>query len=406
KIDYPKLISHLKQRQKEIYDKADRPEIYEGMGIDVVTGAAQFMDEHRVKIRQPDGKSQEVTARYFFICSGGHPFAPPIEGLAEVDYLTSESLFEIDKLPEELIIIGAGNVGTEMGQALNRLGVKVTAIDLADRIMTKDDAELAGMLRGLLEEEGINYRLGVSVEHIQKDDGQILASIKTAGQQEIITGDQLLVAAGRHANVEHLGLEAAGVDYNSEGIRVNERCRTNHKHIYACGDVTGRYQFTHMSDHMARVAVTNALLKLPMKTDARHVPWVTFTDPELRHVGNTETKYEAAGMNFETYRFPYSKLDRALTDSEARGLIKVYARKWNGKILGASVLGARAGELISEYALAMKNGITLRNMADTIHPYPTYNLGARRAADQWYIKNQSGWQVKLLKKVFGYRGEV
>src|SRR5699024_3420498 len=273
KIDYPKLISHLKQRQKEIYDKADRPEIYEGMGIDVVTGAAQFMDEHRVKIRQPDGKSQEVTARYFFICSGGHPFAPPIEGLAEVDYLTSESLFEIDKLPEELIIIGAGNVGTEMGQALNRLGGKVTAIDLADRIMTKDDAELAGMLRGLLEEEGINYRLGVSVEHIQKDDGQILASIKTAGQQEIITGDQLLVAAGRHANVEHLGLEAAGVDYNSEGIRVNERCRTNHKHIYACGDVTGRYQFTHMSDHMARVAVTNALLKLPMKTDARHVPW-------------------------------------------------------------------------------------------------------------------------------------
>src|SRR5699024_3318988 len=235
---------------------------------------------------------------------------------------------------------------------------------------------------GLLEEEGINYRLGVSVEHIQKDDGQILASIKTAGQQEIITGDQLLVAAGRHANVEHLGLEAAGVDYNSEGIRVNERCRTNHKHIYACGDVTGRYQFTHMSDHMAKVAVTNALVKLPVKIDADHVPWVTFTDPELGHVGATGKHLEEAGTNFETYRFPYSKLDRALTDSETEGLIKVYARKCDGKIFGASVLGARAGELISEYAVAMKNGISLRNIADTIHPYPAYNLGVRRAADQ------------------------
>ncbi|HLR25584.1 MAG TPA: FAD-dependent oxidoreductase [Fodinibius sp.] len=405
-IDYSKLMNHLKQRQEEIYEEADRPAIYENMGIEVEHGEARFLDEHRIEIALASGEHRELSARYFFICTGARPALPPIGGIGEVDYLTSESLFEAYKLPDELHIIGAGNIGTEMAQAMNRLGAKVTVLDMADRIMTRDDAELSGMLRNILAEEGINYKLGASVERIQKDDGRMLISIETGGRHETITGNQLLVATGRRANVEDLELEAAGIDYSSNGITVNDRCRTSRKHIYACGDVTGRYQFTHMSDHMAKVAVTNALVKLPVKIDADHVPWVTFTDPELGHVGATGKHLEEAGTNFETYRFPYSKLDRALTDSETEGLIKVYARKWDGKIFGASVLGARAGELISEYAVAMKNGISLRNIADTIHPYPAYNLGVRRAADQWYIKKQSEWQVKLLKKIFGYRGEV
>jgi hypothetical protein len=226
------------------------------------------------------------------------------------------------------------------------------------------------------------------------------------GRETVVQGDALLLATGRRANVDSLNLEAAGVKYSGKGIEVNDKCRTNVRHIYAIGDVTGRYQFTHMSEHMARVAAANALLKIPMKIDARHVPWCTFTSPELAHVGATRKELEANGMNYQEYRFPFSKIDRALTDGESTGWIKIYAKKGNGKILGADVLGAHAGEMISQYALAMRNGITLRQFADTIHPYPTYGQGARRAADQWYIKNQSETLVKWLKRIFRYRGDI
>ncbi len=172
------------------------------------------------------------------------------------------------------------------------------------------------------------------------------------------------------------------------------------------GDVTGRYQFTHMSEHMAKIATSNALIKVPMKIDKKHVPWVTFTEPELGQVGATEKQLNVAGEKFEVYRFPFSKIDRAITDGKTTGMIKVYAKKWSGKILGASVLGAHAGEMISQYALAMKNGVSLRDFADTIHPYPSYGLGARRAADQWYIKNQSASLVKWIKRIFRYSGEI
>jgi pyruvate/2-oxoglutarate dehydrogenase complex dihydrolipoamide dehydrogenase (E3) component len=172
------------------------------------------------------------------------------------------------------------------------------------------------------------------------------------------------------------------------------------------GDVTGRYQFTHMCEHMAKVATSNALIKIPMKIDKKHVPWVTYTNPELGHVGATEKQLNDAGESFEVYRFPFSKIDRAITDGNTTGLIKVYAKKWSGKILGASILGAHAGEMISEYALAMRNGVSIRAFADTIHPYPSYGLGARRAADQWYIRKQSETLVKWIKIIFGYRGEI
>jgi pyruvate/2-oxoglutarate dehydrogenase complex dihydrolipoamide dehydrogenase (E3) component len=161
-----------------------------------------------------------------------------------------------------------------------------------------------------------------------------------------------------------------------------------------------------MSEHMAKVAASNAILKVPMKIDNKHVPWSTYTDPELAAIGSTEKKLKEEGVNFETYRFPYSKVDRAITDGETDGMIKIFAKKWNGKILGATIYGKQAGDLISEYALAMKNGITLRNIADTIHPYPTYGLGVRRAADQWYVKNQSEWMSKLVKNVFRYQGDI
>jgi dihydrolipoamide dehydrogenase len=404
-IDFKNVIKHVHKIRQDIYEEADAPENFEAMGIDVVTGEAQFVDDHTVAITTAKG-DRVVTSRYIFICSGASASVPPVEGLDSVDYLTSESLFEIDELPEELIIIGAGAIGTEMAQAMQRLGSDVRVIDMADRIMTNDDSELAVMLQDRLEAEGIKYLLDAQVDTVTSEDGQIHVEISQNGESKTITGSDLLMATGRRANVEGLNLEAAGVTYTKKGIDVDEKCQTNVSHIYACGDVTGDYQFTHMSEHTAKVATTNALLKFPMNVDADHVPWCTYTDPELGHVGATEQQLKEEGTSYEVYRFPFSKMDRALTESEGEGLIKVFAKKWNGKILGASVLGTNAGEMISEYAVAMKNGVTLRSLADTIHPYPTYGLGARRAADQWYIKNQSEWQVKLIKTLFGYQGEV
>lgn len=407
-FDFENVIRHVHEKRERIYTEADRPEIYQEMGIEVIRGEARFLDDHRIVIEGKNDSRREASARYFFICAGGSPAVPPLEGINEISFLTSESLFEIEKLPETLTIIGAGPIGIEMGQALKRLGSKVTIVDEADRILANDDPELAHKLQGVLAKEGLGFELGARVQSVRKAGlgEQVTAVIETEKGLKSINGDRLLVAVGRRANVQGLGLESGGIKFSSDGIEVNNKCQTNRSHIYACGDITGRYQLTHMSEHMAKVAVANALLKYPMKIDNGHVPWVTYTDPELGHVGATEEQLKQRGIAYETYRFPYSKIDRALTDSEEEGLIKIYAKKRNGKIYGADILGARAGELISEYALAMKNGVSLRNMADTIHPYPSYGLGARRAADQWYIKNQSEWQVKLLKKIFGYRGSI
>jgi pyruvate/2-oxoglutarate dehydrogenase complex dihydrolipoamide dehydrogenase (E3) component len=233
-----------------------------------------------------------------------------------------------------------------------------------------------------------------------------VVTIDRDGEEKKLTADKILMATGRRANISSLNLDAAGVKTYKGGISVDDKCRTNVSHIYAAGDVTGRYQFTHMSDHMAKVAVSNALIKVPMKIDKKHVPWVTFKEPELGHVGATEKELRESGTSFEVYKFPFSKIDRAITDGNTTGMIKVYAKKWSGEILGASIVGAHAGEMISQYALAMRNGVSLRDFADTIHPYPSYGLGARRAADQWYIRNQSETMVKWIKRLFGYRGEV
>lgn len=405
-INFKKLIRHVHTIREDIYEDADAPENFEAMGIEVVKGMAYFTDTHALNIELGSGETRVVTSKYFFICTGASAFVPPIDGIDSVDYLTNESLFEIEELPKELVIIGGGPIGSEMAQAMNRLGSKVTVVDMADRIMLNDDPELAGMLHDRLKAEGIEYVLGAQVKKMGSEQGRVNIYVEVGGEAKKVSGTNLLMATGRRANINGLNLEAAGVKFSKNGIEVNGKCRTNKSHIYACGDVTGGYQFTHMSEHTAKVAATNALLKFPMKVDSGHVPWCTYTDPELGHVGATEKQLKENGTAFETYRFPFSKVDRAVTESEGEGLIKVFAKKWNGKILGASVLGTNAGEMISEYAVAMKNGVSLRNLADTIHPYPTYGLGARRAADQWYIKNQSEWQVKLIKKIFGYQGEV
>jgi len=404
-INFEQVIDHVHKIRQEVYEDADDPKIYEDMGIEVVTGSARFLDNHTVEILQ-EGNIRKVTSKYFVIAAGASSFVPPIEGLETVDYLTNDSLFENKSLPKEFTIVGAGPIGVEMAQAFTNLGSEVTVLDMAGRIMVNDDAETVAILKEELEKQGVRFVLNAGVKKVEQEGNRKKVFVENDGSEEVFESDVLLFATGRRANTEGLGLEAAGVKVSRGGVEVNDKCQTSVSNIYAVGDVTGRYQFTHMSEHMAKVAMTNMLLKFPMKIDKKHVPWVTFTEPELAHVGATEAELKEQGTNYEVYRFPYSKIDRAIAEGETAGLIKIFAKKLTGKILGASVVGAHAGEYISEYGLAMKNGVTLRNIADTIYPYPSWGLGARRAADQWYIKNQKEWQVKLIKKLFGYRGEV
>lgn len=405
-INFKKVIDHVHNVRNEIYEEADDPRIYEDQNIEVVFGAASFVNPHTLEIKLENGETRKVTSKYIFIATGARAFIPPIEGLDSVDYFTNDSLFEIENLPEELLIIGGGPIGTEMSQAFTNLGSKVTVIDMADRIMQNDDEELVEILMAELKAQGVNYALNASIKKITRKDDRIQVYVDQKGEENIISGTDLLIATGRTANTEELNLEMAGVRVGNKGIRVNDSCQTNVSHIYAIGDVNGRYQFTHMSEHSAKLATTSALIKIPMKIDKKNVPWVTFTEPELAHVGQTEEQLKSNGTSFEVYRFPYSKIDRALMENVTTGLIKIFANKLTGKIYGASVVGAHAGEYIAEYALAMKNGVSMRGIADTIHPYPTWALGARRAADQWYIKNQSEWSVKLIKTVFGYKGKI
>jgi pyruvate/2-oxoglutarate dehydrogenase complex dihydrolipoamide dehydrogenase (E3) component len=293
-----------------------------------------------------------------------------------------------------------------MAQAFSRLGSDVTVIDMADGILQNDDPELSGRLREILEDEGVRYVLNAQVEGVMASNGTVAVAAEQDGSSVTVEADRLLLATGRTANVDGLHLDAAGIETSRRGITVDDRCRTNQTHIYAVGDVTGRYQFTHMSGHMAKVAVTNAILKMPSTIDSDHVPWVTYTEPELAHVGARESDLEESDVSHRTYRFPFSKLDRAITEGETEGLIKVHVKDLTGKILGASVLGAHAGELITSFAIAMRNGVTLRNIGDTIHPYPAWGEGVRRVADQWYVQKQSPTITRALKTVFGYRGPV
>jgi len=405
-FDPQKVMAHVDHIRREVYEDADDPKIFEEMGIEVVSGKAAFTDDHTLTITDVDGLQRNVSGKYIFICTGAKAFVPPIKGVDSVDYLTNESLFEIEDLPKNLIIVGGGPIGSEMSQAFNRLGTEVHVVDMAPGILSNDDPELTAILKESLEEEGVHYHLNCGVKELSKTIEGVTVTIDQDGEEKQLYAEKVLLATGRRANIDSLQLDAAGVQTERGGITVNDKCRTNKKHIYAIGDVTGRYQFTHMSEHMAKVATSNALIKIPMKIDKKHVPWVTYTEPELGHVGATQKQLEDAGEKFEVYRFPFSKIDRAITDGNTTGMIKVYAKKWSGKILGASIVGAHAGEMISQYALAMRNGVSLRDFADTIHPYPSYGLGARRAADQWYIRNQSGTMVKWIKRIFGYRGEI
>jgi len=406
-FEFENVLRHVRETQQHLYEDADKPEIYEEMGVHVLRAHAKFLDKHTVELFKNGVAPEKVTSKYFVIATGSVPRVPEIPGLKETKFYTNETIFAIDFLPEKLAVIGAGPIGIELAQAFKRFGSDVVVIDSGERILQHDDAELAQLLKKELHNEGIEFFLKMHVSMVGEFGKRKRVFLKTAENPvpKIIECDAILVATGRKANIDSLNLQAAGVKFTEKGVTIDKSCQTNVSNIYACGDVTGGLQFTHVAEHHAKIAISNVILKLPLKTNDI-IPWVTYTAPEVAHVGMTEKVLKEKGKDYEVYRFPFTKIDRAITDGKTAGLIKVFAKSRSGKIYGATILGEHAGEMIAEYGLAIKHGISLKQIADTIHAYPTYALGNRRAADQWYIQKQSPLLVKVLKKLFGYRGQV
>lgn len=393
-IEFPKAIGHVQQVIANIQPH-DSPERFRSLGVEVIFGEGKFID---AKTFEVDDK--KLTARAFVIATGSRPTIPPIEGLKSVGFLTNEQVFSLQKRPNSLAIIGAGPIGCELGQAFSRLGSEVTIISSKSQILPKEDPEAAQVVQAQFESEEINILNEARAEKVEIVNGkkQLTASKK------IITVDEILVSAGRMPNIESLNLEAAGVEVRKKGIVVNDKLQTSNSKIYACGDVIGGYQFTHVAGYEAVVVLTNALFFPISKANYRVIPWATFTDPELARVGLTEQQAkERYGDDIYVLKQDFANVDRAQAEAATNGFAKIIT-KANGQILGAHIVGASAGELIHEVVLAMSNKLPVSALTG-IHIYPTLSEVNSKAGlllkKQKYAQNL--WQQNLLEKFFNWR---
>lgn len=395
-VGFSRLMDHVRRTRQHVYEDADAPPNMERLGVEVVMARACFLDPHTVQIENDAGELRRITSRFYIIATGSRPQMPVFSETP----LTNETLFELECQPNRLIILGAGPVGIEMAQAFRRLGSEVQVVAPGDRILPRDDSEHAAALQSCLAGEGVTFHFGRRVTNSQRHENELAARLDDGST---LRCDAVLAAIGREPIIEGLQLEKTGVRTGEKGIVIDPHCRTSQRHIYAAGDVTGRYNFTHMAEYMSKVAVTNALLRWPQKLDEKHVVWCTFTDPELAHLGESEARLRDRNARYSVLRFPFAKLDRAITEAETVGEVKIFASR-SGRILGASILGAHAGEMISEYALAMRNGLGLSQIARTVHPYPTFLLGNRRAADEFVARQLDSPLLGLLGRILRYRG--
>jgi pyruvate/2-oxoglutarate dehydrogenase complex dihydrolipoamide dehydrogenase (E3) component len=370
----------------------DSQERFEKLGVEVIRTHARFVGPQEV---EADGR--RIRARRIVVATGSSPAVPPIAGLAEVPYLTNETVFDLTERPEHMVVIGGGPIGCELAQAYRRLGARVTILELFS-ILPKDDPDAVRVVRDQLRAEGIDLRERVEVGSIARDGNGIALTVKDNDSEQRITGSHVLVAAGRGANVEGLDLEAGGIEYGAAGIKVDARLRTSNKRVYAIGDVAGGLQFTHMAAHHAGVVIKNALFRLPAKVEDHAVPWVTYTDPELAQVGLTEPLAKERGIAVDALRWDFDDNDRAQTERETTGFAKALVDR-RGRIYGATIVGERAGELMQPWVLAIANGIRIGALAQFIAPYPTFGEASKRAAGAYYTPKLFSERTKKLVRL-------
>ncbi len=373
-IDSAKVMARVQHVIKTIAP-IDSQQRFEGLGVTVVRAHARFTGKRSL---EADGKTYQ--ARRIVIATGSRASVPPIPGLQDIAFFTNETLFKNEVLPKHLIIVGGGPIGIEMAQAHRRLGCDVTVLDSAVPL-PKDDPELVAIVLAALRDEGVIIHVNVSISKVAMIKNQVAL---TLADGTLIKGSHVLIAAGRMPNVEGLGLEVAGIDYSKRGVTVDSSLRTTNRHVYAAGDIAGGLQFTHVAGYHAGLIIRNALFRLPIKNRTDIIPWVTYTDPELAQVGLQEAQARKIhGAAIKVLRWAFAENDRAQTEGKTTGLVKIIVGR-RGRILGAGIVGAGAGELIAPWVLALSNSMKISSLANMVLPYPTLNEAGKRAAISYY----------------------
>ncbi|MCP3054964.1 dihydrolipoyl dehydrogenase family protein [Aurantimonas marianensis] len=356
----------------------DSVERFEGLGVRVIKADAHFTDPNTV-----NAGGQLIRARRFVVAAGSSPLVPPIDGLAQTPHLTNETIFSLTERPDHLLVIGGGPIGMEMAQAHRRLGAKVTVVE-GETALGNDDPELAAVVLEALRAEGVVVEEHTKVVGVEGGGEVVRLSVgRKNGEKATIEGSHLLVAVGRAANVEGLGLEAAGIEHDRRGIKVGSDLRSSNRRVYAVGDIAGGPQFTHVANYHAGLVIRAILFRLPIKTDHDKIPHVTFTDPELGQVGLTEAQATTRGLTVDVLRWPFEENDRAQTERRTHGLAKLVVGR-GGRLLGAGVVGAEAGELTNLFSLAIGRGLKISDLRDFVSPYPTFSEIGKRAATSYY----------------------
>jgi pyruvate/2-oxoglutarate dehydrogenase complex dihydrolipoamide dehydrogenase (E3) component len=393
-IDFAKVHRHVHGVIAAIAPN-DSKERFNGLGVRVIEGAARFKDRNTVVVN-----ATEIAARRFVVATGSSPALPPVAGLDHVPYLTNETVFDLAARPEHLIVIGAGAIGLELAQAFRRLGSAVTVLEAAEPL-AREDKECAAIVLDALAREGVAIRSHVAIARVEAAGAKIKAVLGDG--EAAIEGSHLLIATGRKANTEGLALEAARIACDRNGIKVNKGLKTSNRRVYAIGDVAGRGQFTHLANYHAGLVIRNALFRMPVKVNADLVPRVTYTDPELAHVGLMESEARKRRLAIRVLRWPYHENDRAQTECETVGHIKVLTDR-RGKILGATIVGAAAGELITAWTLAISRGLNIRALAGMIVPYPTLAEIGKRAAVTYFLPSVTSVWVRRIIVFLGRFG--
>ena len=400
KASWQKVMDYVRSTQHIIEEEHDNPERFREMGVDVIFGNGRFETRDSFVVEDREiGETRTLKSKRYVISTGSRPLAPPIPGLDESDYLDSENVWELEEMPRRLLVIGAGPIGIELGQAFHRLGSNVTIAQRSDRILTKEDTDVSVMVQQYLISEGIEIRLNTDITKIEKQEESVIVSFSDNSSAPLNCNfDKILVAAGRAPNIESLGLEKIGIAVDKNGIVVNDQLQTHVKNIYAAGDVIGHYLFTHVAAFQAQLLVRNFLLPFRKKIDYSVVPWTTFCDPEVARCGLTEIQARAQYGDVDVFKLDQNDVDRAVADGETSGFSKVITTKWRGKIVGVHLVGTNAGEVVHEYVLAMQEGIPLRKLSSMIHVYPTYSTSVWRVAAKWLSE---GSLVNSLRKIVG-----
>jgi len=397
-------FSRIMQRVRSViarvepHDSVDR---YTGLGVEVIQGEARIVDPYRVEV---NGKT--LTTRNILVATGARPFVPPIEGLEQIDYLTTDNLWELRVLPERLLVLGGGPIGCELAQSLARFGARVTLVEMAPRLLIREDDDVAALVAERFREEGIDVRTGHQAKAFRVAGDRKWLIAEYEGKDVVFEFDQVLLAVGRVANTSGFGLEELGVALTERRtVGVNEFLQTNFPNIYACGDVAGPFQFTHVAAHQAWYASVNSLFGpfKRFKVDYSVIPYATFTDPEVGRVGLNEQDARQQGVSYEVTVFPLDDLDRAIADGEARGFVKVLTVPGKDKILGATIVGDHAGDLIAEFVSAMRQGFGMNKILGTIHIYPTWSEANKFAAGHWKRNHKPERLLEWVERFHAWR---